>query len=99
MPELTDGCPKCAAAYEWVEEPGDQSRILEWARDCPRCHYSPDCSPGDRSPMTYTVEDEYSNVKLITDDFQRAYRLAVLNDWWMRDETAVALFGREDDEE
>jgi hypothetical protein len=59
----------------------------------------------DRGPVTaqaqhiFTVEDEYGNVKLITDDLEQACRLAEPNDWWVRDESAVALFGREDDEE
>jgi hypothetical protein len=46
----------------------------------------------------YTVEDEYGDVKLATDDFERAYRLAMLNDWWLCDGIGAALYGREDDE-
>jgi len=37
-------CPKCGSRipFEWTEEPGYQSRVLEWVRECTRCGYSPD---------------------------------------------------------
>lgn len=50
--------------------------------------------------MSYTVEDEYGDVKLATDDFTEACRLAELNDWWVYDSATGthALYAREDDE-
>lgn len=32
----------CGKALVWVEEPGWQSRVLEWVRECPTCGFSPD---------------------------------------------------------
>lgn len=39
---MTDPGHHCGQPYEWVEEPGWQSRVLEWVRECPVCRYSPD---------------------------------------------------------
>jgi hypothetical protein len=36
-------CPNgCGQGYRWVEEPGYQSRVMEYVRECPVCRYSPE---------------------------------------------------------
>lgn len=64
--------------YEWLEEPGHQSRHLEWGRVCKVCHFSPD-RPSWRVIVTGARNhtDRYLVWDALGAEYQHAVRLGL----------------------